>query len=596
MTGKGTRGRSRHEICVNGLGSIGRGHGGPIFIDAPDGQPHPHPGRTERVTKVRDDQQPVKAHSVADHDRFSILAVDDDDDLRGVIARRFLRRGHDIEQTASPVEALRRAEQKHFDVAILDIALPEMDGVQLLERLRQVDPETQVIMLTAQGTVETAIRAMKLGAYDYLIKPCELAELELQAERAYEKARLARENRTLKAVLRRTEPPGEIIGTTPVIRRVLSLIDKVAPTDSSVLIQGESGTGKELVARALHRGSPRADKPMVVINCAALQESLLENELFGHEKGAFTSAVTAKPGLFELADGGTLFIDEIGEMAPPLQAKLLRALEDRRIRRVGSTREIRTDVRFLAATNKDLAQEVAASRFRDDLYYRLNVITITTPPLRERIEDIPLLVRHFLTLDPRRPAAHRAGGPGAPRAPPLARQRPRAGQRDRAGQDPRRGAEHRGGRSAGRAPPAAPLRAAVPGRPPGVVKRDEPGGPGAPAHPPGDGGGRGEQGPGGPSPGHQPPPAVPPPGKARARRPRDGLSTPLRPEDNRGAHASRSCREWGGIGPSHSREQAEPSSHWEQVPRSGGWGQSPRAGTSAGAETTYTGPSAGRAM
>jgi len=177
----------------------------------PDDQPHPYPGKTERVTKVRDGQQPVEAHSVADQDRFSILAVDDDDDLRGVIARRFLRRGHDIEQAASPVEALRRAEQKHFDVAILDIALPEMDGVQLLERLRQVDPETQVIMLTAQGTVETAIRAMKLGAYDYLIKPCELAELELQAERAYEKARLARENRTLKAVLRRIEPPGEII-------------------------------------------------------------------------------------------------------------------------------------------------------------------------------------------------------------------------------------------------------------------------------------------------------------------------------------------------------------------------------------------------
>ena len=361
------------------------------------------PGRTERVTKVRDDQRPIKAHPVADHDHFSILAVDDDDDLRGVIVRRFLRHGHDVEQTASPVEALRRAEQKHFDVAILDIAMPEMDGVQLLERLRQVDPETQVIMLTAQGTIETAIRAMKLGAYDYLIKPCELAELELQAERAYEKARLARENRTLKAVLRRTEPPGEIIGTTPAIRRVLYLIDKVAPTDSTVLIQGESGTGKELVARALHRGSPRADKPMVVINCAALQESLLESELFGHEKGAFTSAVTAKPGLFELADGGTLFIDEIGEMAPPLQAKLLRALEDRRIRRVGSTREIETNIRFLAATNKDLAQEVAASRFRDDLYYRLNVITITTPPLRERTEDIPLLVRHFLTLDPRGP-------------------------------------------------------------------------------------------------------------------------------------------------------------------------------------------------
>ena len=441
-------------------------------------------------------------------------------------------------------------------MAILDIALPEMDGVQLLERLRQVDPETQVIMLTAQGTVETAIRAMKLGAYDYLIKPCELAQLELQAERAYEQARLARENRTLKAVLRRTEPPGEIVGITPVIRQVLSLIAKVAPTDSSVLIQGESGTGKELVARALHRGSPRTDKPMVVINCAVLQESLLENELFGHEKGAFTSAVTAKPGLFELADGGTLFIDEIGEMAPPLQAKLLRALEDRRIRRVGSTREIRTDVRFLAATNKDLAQEVAASRFRDDLYYRLNVITIDMPPLRERIEDVPLLVRHFLTLDPRGP---RHIEPEAleflvhHRWPGNVRELTNVIERAKILAE---GPSITVGDLPDEAPPAAPLRAAEPGRPPGVVKRDEPGGPGAPAHPPGDGGGRGEQGPGGPSPGHQPPPAVPPPGKARARRPRDGLSTTLRPEDNRGAHASRSCREWGGIGTALTRRRS----------------------------------------
>ena len=340
---------------------------------------------------------------MVNHDRMSILTVDDDDDLRTVIARRFQRRGHDVQETGSPSEALKKAEQSHFDVAILDISMPEMDGVQLLDRLRQIAPEIQVIMLTGQGTLETAIRAMKLGAYDYLTKPCELAELELQAERAFEKARLARENQALKTMLRRSEPASEIVGSSAPIRQVLHMIGKVAPTDSAVLIEGESGTGKELVARALHRGSPRADKPMVVINCAALQETLLESELFGHERGAFTSAIASKQGLFELADGGTLFIDEIGEMAPALQSKLLRALEDGRIRRVGSTREIKTDVRLIAATNKDLAKEVAAGGFRRDLYYRFNVINIKNPMLRERAEDIPLLVRHFLARDPRGP-------------------------------------------------------------------------------------------------------------------------------------------------------------------------------------------------
>jgi DNA-binding NtrC family response regulator len=340
-----------------------------------------------------------------DQGRLSLLIVDDDNEYRGVVARRFVRRGHDVAQTGSPIEALRLAEKKHFDVAILDVAMPEMDGVQLLERLRQVDPETQAIMLTGQGTLETAIRAMKLGAYDFLTKPCGLAELELQAGRAHEKALLARENQALKTALRRAEPSGEIIGSSPPIQEVLRLIGKAAPSDSTVLIQGESGTGKELVARALHRGGPRADRPMVVINCAALQESLLESELFGHEKGAFTSAVAAKPGLFELADRGTLFIDEIGEMAAALQAKLLRAIEDGRIRRVGSTREIVTDVRIIAATNRKLAEDVAAGRFRSDLYYRLNVLTITLPPLRGRAGDLPLLVQHFLTRDPRGPHA-----------------------------------------------------------------------------------------------------------------------------------------------------------------------------------------------
>jgi DNA-binding NtrC family response regulator len=334
---------------------------------------------------------------------ISILAVDDDDEFRSVVARRFQRRGYEVEQTGSPTEALGKAEQRHYDVAILDIAMPEMDGVQLLERLRQIDADTQVIMLTGQGTIETAIRAMKLGAYDYLTKPCELAELEVQVERAYEKGQLARENQNLKTALRRSGPPTQIIGNSPVIRQVLRMVEKVAPSGSSVLIQGESGTGKELIARALHQGSPRADKPLVVINCAALQETLLESELFGHEKGAFTSAVATKQGLFEIADGGTLFIDEIGEMAGGLQAKLLRVLEDGRFRRVGSTKEIKTDVRIIAATNKDLAKEVAENRFRDDLYFRLNVITIIAPSLRERTEDIPLLVNYFLSQATRGP-------------------------------------------------------------------------------------------------------------------------------------------------------------------------------------------------
>ena len=343
---------------------------------------------------------------MSDHEpgkKISILTVDDDDEFRGVVARRFQRRGYDVDHTGSATEALAKAEQKHFDVAVLDIAMPEMDGIQLLERLVQVDPDTQVIMLTGQGTIETAIRALKLGAYDYLTKPCELAELEVQVERAYDRGKLARENQNLKTMLHRSGPPTQIVGNSPVIRQVLHMIEKVAATESSVLIQGESGTGKELVARALHQGSPRSDKPLVVINCAALQETLLESELFGHEKGAFTSAIAMKQGLFEVADGGTLFIDEIGEMAGGLQAKLLRVLEDGCFRRVGSTKEIKTNVRILAATNKDLAKEVSANRFRDDLYFRLNVITIPIPPLRERADDIPLLVKYLLAQGTRGP-------------------------------------------------------------------------------------------------------------------------------------------------------------------------------------------------
>ncbi len=347
------------------------------------------------------------AQPVSDSDQLtetvSVLIVDDDAAFRSLVARRLARRGYAVQDAPDAETALAMARERHFDVAILDIALPGMDGVQLLEQLRIVDPDTQAIMLTGHATVETAIRAMKLGAYDYLTKPCELAELELHVQRAYERLRLARENDALRTALRRSEHSLEIVGDSPAIRQVLHMISRVAPTDSPVLILGESGTGKELVARAIHRASKRAHRPMVVINCAALQETLLESELFGHERGAFTSAVTSKPGLFELANGGTLFIDEVGEMAASVQAKLLRVLEDGSFRRVGSVKEIRVNVRIIAATNKDLAAEVAEKRFRDDLYFRLNVITIHVPPLRERRSDIPLLVRHFLQRDPRGP-------------------------------------------------------------------------------------------------------------------------------------------------------------------------------------------------
>ncbi len=328
--------------------------------------------------------------------KLSLLLVDDDQDYRSIVARRFTRRGHDVAHTGSPIEALSWVERQPYDVVIVDVSMPEMNGVQVLEHIKQQSPETQVIMLTGQGTLETAVRAMKLGAYDYLTKPCELAELELHVQRAAEKARLSRENRNLKVAIRQQTPNVQLIGQSPALRQVWHLIERVAPTNNAVLIQGESGTGKELVARTIHQCSPRADHPLIAINCAAFQDTLLESELFGHEKGAFTSAQAAKPGLFEVAHEGTLFIDEVGELSAALQAKLLRVLEDGRIRRVGAVKEIKTDVRIIAATNRDLAKEVAEKRFRDDLYYRLNVVTIHVPPLRERKEDIPLFIDHFL--------------------------------------------------------------------------------------------------------------------------------------------------------------------------------------------------------
>jgi DNA-binding NtrC family response regulator len=326
-----------------------------------------------------------------------LLIVDDDEQMRQTLVRRFQRQGLAVTAAASAEEALALPPELRFDVALLDLHLPGLSGLELLGRLKDRQPELEALMLTAHGSIETAIGAMKRGAYDYLTKPFHLPELEVHIQKAYEKVRLARRERQWLQQIDFESPRYRLVGSSPALKRVVQLIEKVAPTEATVLVRGDSGTGKELVARALHYNSSRRERPLVTINCAALQETLLESELFGHEKGAFTGADRAKPGLFEVAEGGTLFIDEVAEMAPGLQAKLLRVLEDGLYRRVGSTQEAHADVRVIAATNKLLEAERQAGRFREDLYYRLNVVTIELMPLRERRPDIPELVEHFLT-------------------------------------------------------------------------------------------------------------------------------------------------------------------------------------------------------
>lgn len=334
-----------------------------------------------------------------DHSHVDLLFVDDDEELLSTMVQRFSQLGFSMHKAGSGAEALRLFEQREFDVAVVDMMMPGMTGLELLEKLRAAGNDCEVLLLTGEGTIERAVAAMKLGAYDFLTKPVQTKELEALVEKAYAHRQLAKENRQLKSLLDRGRATPEMIGESPAMKEVFRLIERAGPSDKAILIQGESGTGKELVARALHRFSPRAKKPLVVINCAALPETLLESELFGFEKGSFTGATSAKDGLFEVADGGTLFIDEMGEMPGSLQAKLLRVLEDGSLRRIGSIKERKVNVRLIAATNRNLQAEVKAGRFREDLFYRINVMSLELPPLRRRDGDVPLLVDHFLGPD-----------------------------------------------------------------------------------------------------------------------------------------------------------------------------------------------------
>jgi DNA-binding NtrC family response regulator len=328
--------------------------------------------------------------------RLRVLVADDERNLRELIVRELTRRGHEADGVEDGQAALERLAEATYDVVVLDMKMPRKAGIEVLRDLAGTAEAPQVIVMTGFQDVATAVEAMKLGAYDYLSKPTRIEELDVLVRKAGEKGQLVRDNVALRARAPGAEPFAGILTRNAGMQDVLRIIERVAPTDSTVLILGESGTGKELVARAIHERSNRAERPFVPLHCGALPREVFESELFGHEKGAFTGAVSAKPGLVELADGGTLFLDEIGEMDPEVQVKLLRALETGTFFRVGGTRPRRVDVRVVAATNRDLAEAMRGGQFRQDLYYRINTITVTLPPLRDRPEDIALLARHFV--------------------------------------------------------------------------------------------------------------------------------------------------------------------------------------------------------
>lgn len=325
-----------------------------------------------------------------------ILIVDDDPGIRDACFQVLSREGYEIELAGTAEEARKLISDFEFDVILLDLKLPGVEGLELLKEIREEDPQAQVIVITAYGTVQVAVSAMKLGATDFLQKPFSPQELRLAVEKALEKRRLTLENLYLKRTLAEKEGTIEFIGQSPAIKRVLERAALAAQTDSTVLLTGESGTGKGLLARKIHEMSPRREGPFVAVDCGTLVPTLFESELFGHVKGAFTGATSHKIGKFELANNGTIFFDEIGNISPDIQVKLLKAVEEKEISPVGSHRLIRVDVRIIAATNKNLKEEVRKGNFREDLFFRLNVISIQLPPLRERKEDIPLLAEYFL--------------------------------------------------------------------------------------------------------------------------------------------------------------------------------------------------------
>ena len=325
-----------------------------------------------------------------------VLVVDDQKNMRATTAIVLRQAGHAVDEAEDGAAAIQRIQQDTFDVVLTDLRMPTVDGMEVLRAAQRIAPETQVIVMTAYGTIESAVDAIRQGAYDFLAKPFKEDELLLRVSKALEKRRLLGEVSVLAGELRKRYGLQHIVGRSAAMREVLDRVLRVAPTDATVLITGESGTGKELVARAIHVSSRRGDKAFIPVNCAAITETLLESELFGHARGAFTGATRARRGMFEEANGGSLFVDEIGETAPGFQAKLLRALQEGEIRRVGESTPVQVDVRVIAATNQDLRRLIAERRFREDLFYRLNVVPVRIPPLRDRREDIPLLAAHFL--------------------------------------------------------------------------------------------------------------------------------------------------------------------------------------------------------